>query len=80
MCVALVSDAGTSMSTSSTRDGVRSWGVTRIGQAALLVELIERLRQLHHEKDIAVVSVLATFRLMWFNYHYDSDISACKIC
>lgn len=57
MSVALVSDTVT-MSQSTSTDGGRPWGTPRIGQVALLVELIERLREVPGMKDMGFVSVI----------------------
>jgi len=47
MCIALLSDIG--MADTGTKDG--KWGVARLGQLVLLVELIGKLQKLRHEKD-----------------------------
>jgi len=47
MCVALLSDTG--MADIGAKDG--KWGVARLGQLVLLVELIGKLQQLRHERD-----------------------------
>lgn len=56
MAIALVNDTATmSMSTSAPSDGARAWGTPRIGQVALLVELVDRFQQAHDAKDLAMV-------------------------
>lgn len=47
MCVALLSDIG--MTDIGTKDG--KWGIARLGQLVLLVELIGKLQQLRHGRD-----------------------------
>ncbi|EKM57985.1 uncharacterized protein PHACADRAFT_139496 [Phanerochaete carnosa HHB-10118-sp] len=60
MSVALVSDTAT-VSQSTSTDDDRRRGVPRIGQAALLIELIERLRQVHSVKDMGLTAAHVKF-------------------
>ena len=62
MSIALVSDTSTlsmSLTASGSLDSGRPRGVPRIGQVALLVELIDRLQQVYDTKDLTLV------RLLW---------------
>ncbi|KIP07274.1 hypothetical protein PHLGIDRAFT_105851 [Phlebiopsis gigantea 11061_1 CR5-6] len=57
MAIALVNDTTTmSMSAATSSDGARAWGTPRIGQVALLVELVDRFQHAHDAKDLAMVS------------------------
>ena len=69
MCVALVNEAASTSISSTPNGGSKGMVMPRIGQAALLVELIERLRQVHHERDLAVVSTLLCMTCIRA-YHY----------
>ncbi|GJE94860.1 hypothetical protein PsYK624_110360 [Phanerochaete sordida] len=60
IAVALVSDTAT-MSQSTTTDGGKPWGVPRIGQTALLIELVERLRQVPLMRDMAYTAAHIKF-------------------
>lgn len=51
-CVALLSDIGMTDSDLGSKDG--NWGIARLGQLVLLVELIGKLQILRHERDASV--------------------------
>lgn len=58
MAVALVNDTATMSAAGSNSDlvdGSKPWGVPRIGQVALLVELVDRFQQVHDARDLTAV-------------------------
>lgn len=56
MCVALLSDAGADKETMTSMVGNTPWGVARLGQSVLLLELIGKIQAVRRIKESAPVS------------------------
>ena len=62
MSVALLSDAGGNTTGSDTTQQGPQWSKPRLGQCALLVELLDRLKSVTESRDLAIVRSLAILR------------------